>query len=383
MPEHGTGDLGQVRQPCGGLKRTRDYAACTERNAIRPKPAAAAVQNDSTKACYYSVESNEDHVAHGVVCDSHKAINPSWLEMPEELLARVFLHLLDTDDGLMHVRKAGTVCRGWHAVAQETILRDTAASRPHRAPMQAKSVTKAPQAPKTCVAALVQSRDVGSSEVCSPSIANRPSARAASGAKFTCNIPQLRGHVAALEHGRRASMAAPPRVGAAPAAGLTGRRGPGMRGMGGHVLSASGSVAPSRLLPAVLSLGTPIMTVRTLPDTVSGSEMVGPRQDVAEHDPGLAAVVAEVHPMEAQSASGGLHSPQTSAQNPARTLRHPLEGRRCAAETVHADSVRGTIAGHGDGERSVSTGGTAVSWSGMLQSALVWLGWPGSRRRSS
>eukprot|EP00898_Chlorokybus_atmophyticus_P008124 jgi/Chlat1/8312/Chrsp78S07724 len=68
-----------------------------------------------------------------------------WLDLPEGPLHRVFELMASSEDGHIHVMRAGRVCKNWRVASQAILLGDTAASRPHR-PLP---IAKACSAPTT------------------------------------------------------------------------------------------------------------------------------------------------------------------------------------------------------------------------------------------
>ncbi|KAK9831625.1 hypothetical protein WJX74_003156 [Apatococcus lobatus] len=93
-----------------------------------------------------------------------------WHTLPEGPLLRVFELVYEETGGNDELRSAALVCRAWREAAQEILLGDTAASRPHRAPLlSASEVSEPKQTLTTCRAVVLEpSRSISSgNEACS------------------------------------------------------------------------------------------------------------------------------------------------------------------------------------------------------------------------
>lgn len=95
------------------------------------------------------------------------------------------------DDGRARLREAKLVCRSWRAAVRETVLGDTATSRPCRPPMQATSDQAKPAATmNTCGAMMVgsnQSKDACNDEV---EVCSKPTQHRGSSSGNMSNMPE-------------------------------------------------------------------------------------------------------------------------------------------------------------------------------------------------
>ncbi|KAL3138206.1 hypothetical protein ABBQ38_005427 [Trebouxia sp. C0009 RCD-2024] len=259
---------------------------------------------------------------------------PRWSALPEGPLLRMFEVMAWQDDGRTLLREAKLVCRSWRAAARETVLGDTATSRPCRPPMQATSDQAKPAATmNTCGAMMVgsnQSKDPCNDEV---EVCSKPTQQRGSSSGNMCNRP---------EESEEAEQAGSVEQPSAPASRPAKRR--------SHTNKLSAPQrgrrrmfsAPCAQIGAGRSLQATRRITRASAAAAALAASEAPPQLLVEQASGAMAAASQP----AASKSEGA-DPQSSAEEPSGSfIARPVERASPAAET--SGEVQGRLQSHRD-----------------------------------